>query len=77
MKLYIVNHYVGGTPMDGETIGVFDSYDKAVKCMNDAFEDFNIPTEDIEDRYENQIYWDLDDYWGGLEIEEKELNKSY
>ena len=76
MKLYIVNHYVGGTPMDGETIGVFDSYDKAVKCMNDTFKDFNIPTEDIEDRYENQIYWDLDDYWGGLEIEEKELNKS-
>ncbi len=74
MKIYIVNHFVGGTPMDGETIGAFDTLEKAKKCLKKTLENFNVE-EYIEEQTEIFVYWDADDFWGGLDIQEIELNK--
>ena len=74
MKIYIVNYFVGGTPMDGETVGAFDTLKKAKECFKTTLDDFNVE-EYIEEQTESFAYWDRDDFWGGLEIQEIELNK--
>ena len=40
MILYVLNHYVGGTPMDGECLGVFDTLDQAQQKLFKTLEEF-------------------------------------
>jgi len=76
MKLYVVNHFVGGTPMDGETVGVFDTLSKAEGCLKKTIEHFGVEKRDIKEQCNDYVYWDADDFWGGLDITVVYLNKN-
>ena len=75
MIIYVLNHYVGGTPMDGECLGVFDTLEQANDNLFKTLEQFDIEEEHLNWGGPYDVYWDLDDYWGGLEIEVLTLNK--
>lgn len=74
MILYVLNHYVGGTPMDGECLGVFDTLDQAQQKLFKTLEEFNIEKEHLEWEKPFTVYWDVDDLWGGLDITVGYLN---
>jgi len=76
MKLYVVNHYVGGTPMDGQCLGVFNTLDQAKEKLFKTLEDFDIEKEHLEWETPYTVYWDADDFWGGLEISVEHLNQN-
>tara|TARA_R110000796_G_scaffold246030_1_gene370592 strand:+ start:156 stop:383 length:228 start_codon:yes stop_codon:yes gene_type:complete len=74
MKLYAVNYYVGGTPMEGKTLGVFDSLDKAKESLLQNLKELEIPEECIDTQDDFYVFWDMDDFWGGIEIQKLTLN---
>lgn len=72
MKLYVVNYYVGGT--DSKTLGVFDSFDKAKERLLQNLKELEIPEECIDTQDDFYVFWDMDDFWGGIEIQKLTLN---
>ena len=46
MKVYVLNHYIGGTPMDGHTIGVYKNLNDAKKEFEKSFELFGYTKND-------------------------------
>ena len=80
MKIYILNHYVGGTPFDSHTMGVYTTKEEAQKELKKSLKVFGYDTFN-EDRGEIDITdtsWFVDDdacdFWGGCEIQEMEIN---
>ena len=86
MKVYILNHYIGGVPMDSHTMGIYKTLEEAKKEFNKSFELFGYEKDDeridIEKGYESGeanviIEWFIDDegsdFWGGCSIQEMEL----
>ena len=75
MKLYLLNEYVGGTPFDSRTLGVYLSLDEAKEHLK-SHENENYCGIDNEDEEkiitETSFYFDCDDWWGGCEIQEIE-----
>ena len=77
MKLYLLNEYVGGTPFDSQTLGVYLSLDEAKEHLKKELEthkhenylDEEDETKIITDTF---FYFDCDDWWGGCEIQEIE-----
>ena len=74
MKLYVVNYYEVGTPMEGKTLGVFDSLDKAKESLTQNLKELEIPEECIKTQEDEYVFWDMDDFWGGIEIQKLTLN---
>ena len=74
MKLYVVNYYVGGTPMDSKTLGIYDSLDKAKESLIQNLKELEIPEECVDTQEDFYVFWDMDDYWGGIEIQNLNLN---
>ena len=78
MKIYAVNSYVGGLPMDGETIGVFDTLKKAQECFDITLKSYEMSDGIIESTLNESlvysVYWDNDAFWGGIKIVELTLN---
>ena len=74
MKLYVVNYYEGGTPMDSKTLGVFDSLGKAKESLLQNLKELEIPEECIDTQDDFYVFWDMDDFWGGIEIQKLTLN---
>ena len=74
MKLYVVNYYVGGTSMESKTLGVFDSLDKAKESLTQNLKELEIPEECIDIQDDECVFWDMDDFWGGIEIQKLTLN---
>lgn len=79
MKLYVVNHYVGGTPMESKTLGIYDSLGKAKESLIQNLKKLEIPEECVDTHFsptleDFYVFWDMDDYWGGIEIENLNLN---
>ncbi len=80
MKLYLVNEYVGGTPFESSTLGVYLSLDLARERLNkelrkhDHEDYFDIDNEEDETKIitDTSFYFDCDDWWGGCQIEEIE-----
>ena len=86
MKIYILNHYIGGTPMDSHTMGIYKTLEEAKKEFNKSFELFGYEKDDERIEKENDFIsgeiniinkWfindDSCDFWGGCEIQEMEL----
>jgi len=46
MRIYILNHYIGGTPMDSHTIGVYTTKEKAIEEFYKSFETFGYKQDD-------------------------------
>jgi len=73
MKLFLLNEYVGGTPFDSRTLGVYLSLDEAKKHLKKEFQEnyFDLDNEDDETKIitDNSFYYDCDDWWGGCEIQ--------
>jgi len=76
MQIFILNHFIGATPMDSETIAVFDNMKKAKKGLQKALKDFEISQSECQEYTDSYCYWDLDDFWGGLTIETHTLIKT-
>jgi len=74
MKLYVVNYYVGGTPMDSKTLGIYDSLDKAKESLIQNLKELEIPDDCIDTQDDFYVFWDMDDFWGGIEIQNLNLN---
>ena len=74
MKLYVVNYYMGGTPMDSKTLGVFDSFDKAKESLLQNLKELDIPKGSIDTQDDFYVFWDMYDFWGGIEIQKLTLN---
>jgi hypothetical protein len=79
MKLYLLNEYVGGTPFDSQTLGVYLTLDEARQHLKKELKSHDhenycdIDNEDEEKIItENSFYFDCDDWWGGCEIQEIE-----
>jgi hypothetical protein len=77
MKLYLLNEYVGGTPFDSRTLGVYLSLDEAKEHLKKELETHNhenyFDEEDETKRItDTSFYFDCDDWWGGCEIQEIE-----
>tara|TARA_R110000772_G_scaffold135575_1_gene244141 strand:+ start:602 stop:856 length:255 start_codon:yes stop_codon:yes gene_type:complete len=77
MKLYLLNEYVGGTPFDSQTLGVYLSLDEAKEHLKKELETHNHENY-LDEEDETKIitdtffYFDCDDWWGGCEIQEIE-----
>lgn len=77
-KIYILSHYVGGTPFDSHVIGVYKTLEEAkqelIKSINTflGFDGMYLYKEDIE-LNEDSWYYDGEDrdFWGGCKIEEQ------
>jgi len=74
MKLYAVNYYVGGTPMESKTLGIYDSLDKAKESLIQNLKELEIPEDCIDTQDDFYVFWDMDDFWGGIEIQNLNLN---
>jgi hypothetical protein len=74
MKLYVVNYYVGGNPMDSKTLGIYDSLDKAKESLIQNLKELEIPDDCIDTQDDFYVFWDMDDFWGGIEIQNLNLN---
>ena len=76
MKLYLLNEYVGGTPFDSSTLGVYLSLDKAKehlkKYFNENYRDLDVEENEANEITDTSFYFDCDDWWGGCEIQEIE-----
>ena len=59
--------------MDSETINVYDTLEEAKKGLQDVLKSFGISKRDCYDYSDMVCYWDLEDFWGGLAIEEHTL----
>ena len=77
-KIYILSHYVGGTPFDSHVIGVYKTLEEAkkelIKSINTflGFDGVYIYKEEIELKEDSWYYDDEDgDFWGGCKIEEQ------
>ena len=46
MKIYILNHYVGGTPMDSHTLGAYTTKEKAQEEFKKSFATFGYEEDD-------------------------------
>tara|TARA_Y100000593_G_scaffold14106_1_gene26611 strand:+ start:2315 stop:2623 length:309 start_codon:yes stop_codon:yes gene_type:complete len=46
MKIYILNHYIGGTPMDSHTMGIYKTLKEAKEEFNKTFELFGYKEDD-------------------------------
>mgnify|MGYP003154597352 CR=1 FL=1 len=86
MKIYILNHYMGGTPMDSHTMGIYKTLKEAKEEFNKSYELFgyekNDERIDIQKGYKNGevniiTEWFIDDdscdFWGGCSIQEMEV----
>tara|TARA_R110000868_G_scaffold14935_3_gene68877 strand:+ start:972 stop:1232 length:261 start_codon:yes stop_codon:yes gene_type:complete len=76
MKLYLLNEYVGGTPFESRTLGVYLSLDEAKEHLKKELKTHDhenycdIDNEDEEKIItETSFYFDCDDWWGGCEIQ--------
>jgi len=77
MKLFLLNEYVGGTPFDSRTLGVYLSLDEAKEHLKKEFRThditnyFDIDNEEDETKIitDTSFYFDCDDWWGGCEIQ--------
>lgn len=77
-KIYILSHYVGGTPFDSHVIGVYKTLEEAKKELEKSintflgFDGVYLYKEDIE-LNEDSWYYDNEngDFWGGCKIEEQ------
>tara|TARA_R100000353_G_scaffold157938_1_gene117100 strand:+ start:2248 stop:2499 length:252 start_codon:yes stop_codon:yes gene_type:complete len=76
MKLYLLNEYVGGTPFESKTLGIYLTIDEAKTELKKELEKYDIEydryyggVKEIED---TSFYFDCDDWWGGCEIQEIE-----
>ncbi len=78
-KVYVVNEYIGGCPMDSHCLGVFTTLQKAKDCYNSYLLDIQTNNEELTENLtlnsDLQCYWDVDDFWGGLEIATVKLNQ--
>ncbi len=85
LPLYVVNTYVGGCPMDSLCIGVFTTMQKAKKCFDSYLEEITQGDEEFKSciTYDSEFndlnnccscFWDMDDFFGGLEISLLKLN---
>jgi len=83
---YVVNEYIGGCPMDSQCHGVFDTLDKArqyyINYINQLKDDIEELRDNIVTNSEfgclslsDSCFWDIDDFWGGLEITAVKLNR--
>jgi hypothetical protein len=80
MKLYLLNEYVGGTPFESQTLGVYLSLKEAKEHLKKELEThnhedyFDIDNEENETKIitDTSFYFDCDDWWGGCEIQEIE-----
>jgi len=84
--VYVVNEYIGGCPMDSHCHGVFTTLEKAKDCYNSYLLDIQTNNEEITENLtfnsdfsplneSCSCYWDIDDFWGGLEIVKVILNQ--
>ena len=82
MKIYILNHHVGGVPFDGHTIGVYKTLEQAQEELKRSIKTFGYDEfENDEDKGEINITdtswyvddWDTD-FFGGCAIQEMEIN---
>lgn len=73
MKLYLLNEYVGGTPFESRTLGVYLSLDKAKehlkKYFNENYSDLDVEENEANEITDTSFYFDCDDWWGGCEIQ--------
>jgi len=62
MRIYILNHYIGGTPMDSHTIGVYTTKEKALEEFYKSFETFGYKQddEDITIEHDKKKYTMID-----------------
>jgi len=75
MKIYILNHYVGGVPFDGHTIGVYKTLEQAQQELKKSIKTFGYDEDEI-DITDTSWYvddWDTD-FFGGCAIQEMEIN---
>ena len=73
MKLYLLNEYVGGTPFESQTLGVYLSLNEAKEHLKKHHHEnyFDIDNEEDETKIitDTSFYFDCDDWWGGCEIQ--------
>ena len=77
MKLYLLNEYVGGTPFDSQTLGVYLTFDEAKQHFKKELESHAHMKYAQDDNKEknitaNSFYFECDEWWGGCEIQEIE-----
>lgn len=87
--IYILNHYVGGTPMDSYTIGAYTNLFDAQMAFYKEMKKYGYENDDrVEltpdlncegDKFDRVWFIDDEDngFWGGCEIQEMMMNKSY
>lgn len=74
MKLYLLNEYVGGTPFESQTLGVYLKLDDAKKHLKKELESYLlVDSQEKPKQIEGKsFYFDDDELWGGCEIQEIE-----
>jgi len=84
--IYVVNEYVGGCPMDSQCHGVFTTMEKAKKYFHSYIKEITQGDEEFKENiiYDNEdnplndsssCFWDMDDFFGGIEITAVKLNR--
>jgi len=76
MKLYLLNEYVGGTPFDSQTLGVYLTFDEAKEHFKKELKSHAHMYAQDDNKEKNitanSFYFECDDWWGGCEIQEIE-----
>ena len=74
MKLYLLNEYVGGTPFESQTLGVYLKLDDAKEHLKKELEShFLVGSYNKQKQIgEKSFYFDDNEWWGGCEIQEIE-----
>jgi len=74
MKLFLLNEYVGGTPFDSQTLGIYLTIEEAKIELKKQLDRYDYEDWDDNEITETSFYFYSDEWWGGCLIEEFETN---
>jgi len=74
MKLFLLNEYVGGTPFESQTLGIYLTIEEAKIELKKQLDRYDYENWDDNEITETSFYFDCSDWWGGCVIEEFETN---